>query len=64
LVRRLTARDIFTSSGRQRRNARVVPFVERSALMSPSECGGIEGIDGGMGRWGDREIRKLEKLTP
>jgi hypothetical protein len=64
LERRLIARDIFMSFGRQRRNARDVLFVERSVLMSPSECGGIEEIDEGMGRRGDREIRTLEKQKP
>jgi hypothetical protein len=48
LGRRLTGRDIFMSFGRQRRHAQAVLFVERSALMSLSECGGIEEIDGEM----------------
>jgi len=50
LEKKLIVRDIFMSFGMRTDNARDVPFAERSALMSPSEFGGIED------RWGDRGI--------
>jgi hypothetical protein len=36
-------------------NARVAPFAERSALMSPSEFGGIEDKQEGGGNKGIRQ---------
>jgi hypothetical protein len=50
LEKKLIVRDIFTSFGMRMGNARDVPFAERLALMSPSECGGTEKIDEEIGR--------------